>query len=610
MRQIFRGWRSARTWAATDQSKVAVITYYPLSSKYFTTGAIKILKRFWRSVNNNVPKEVRKPFGNVEARDPISLGRSRSLCALNTNATQFSNSPFAGIREVAHQLFVNNVLRRVSSSQNSELRRRTVRQLFGGNSAPFFALVGVSLASGSGIITKEDEIECVCSEVRQTARKTRDHLSNGSLNDLEKATTTWTLKDFDIGPAIAKGCSAVVYSAKCLVEGFQTIGQQHQAIDQNEQEFPLALKMMFNFHAESNAPTILKAMQKELLVAQNIQDSIEDESIIKKNETVIGPHPNIVKVYTAFIDKVPSISDSMELYPDALPSRINPNGYGRNMSMFLVMKRYKTNLQTYLQQNEMLSWRSSLITFTQILEGLVHLSRYKIAHRDLKTDNILLEYSEDERDNPMAVISDFGCSWYNPQYGFLCPYLTSDVDKGGNAALMAPEVANATPGIFSFINYSKADVWAAGAIAYELFGFKNPFYHTMDRKGLDSRRYRMSDLPALTSRVPKVIDTLVKHMLIRNPAKRLSAEEAATICQLILWAPKSWTCDTYGGVPKSQDILQWLLAMTTKTLYECRYSNKPSAHLEYQLVATFLSRSTVEIIKKSLNWIQVNASEA
>ena len=38
-------------------------------------------------------------------------------------------------------------------------------QLCLGNSAPFLALVGVSLASGSGLITKEDELECVCREV-------------------------------------------------------------------------------------------------------------------------------------------------------------------------------------------------------------------------------------------------------------------------------------------------------------------------------------------------------------------------------------------------------------------------------------------------------------
>jgi hypothetical protein len=39
-------------------------------------------------------------------------------------------------------------------------------QLVLGNSVPFLALVGVSLASGSGLITKEDELECVVREVK------------------------------------------------------------------------------------------------------------------------------------------------------------------------------------------------------------------------------------------------------------------------------------------------------------------------------------------------------------------------------------------------------------------------------------------------------------
>ena len=262
MRQFFRGWRSARSWAATDQRRVDIFRYYPFSTNYFTSKAVKIFKRFWKIVDTTHPQvqkdpKVRKPFfKNVEARDQARLGRSRSLCALNStttgpNASQFASKPFASIREVAHQLFVNNVLRRVSNSQTQELRRRTVRQLFGGNSAPFFALVGVSLASGTGIITKEDEIECVCKEVRQTARKTRDHLSNVKEDiGTEEPKTTWTLNDFAIGPAIAKGCSAVVYSAKCLADGFQTIGGNPQSTPQNE-DYPLALKMMFNFHAES-----------------------------------------------------------------------------------------------------------------------------------------------------------------------------------------------------------------------------------------------------------------------------------------------------------------------------------------------------------------------
>ena len=97
---------------------------------------------------------------------------------------------------------------------------------------------------------------------------------------------------------------------------------------------------MFNFHAESNAQVIFKAMKKEIIVADQIACPGLDQDIPK-----IGPHPNIVKMHLAFSDYVPHLSDSMELYPSALPSRINPNGYGRNMSLFMVMKRYQCNLQ-------------------------------------------------------------------------------------------------------------------------------------------------------------------------------------------------------------------------------------------------------------------------
>merc|ERR1711944_17099 len=83
----------------------------------------------------------------------------------------------------------------------------------------------------------------------------------------------------------------------------------------------------------------------------------------------------------------------------------------------------------------------------------------------------------------------------------------------------------------------------------------------------------------LVLKIPSILDVLIKSMLLKNPDKRLSAEEAATICQIILWAPKSWTADTSSAPPSSQDILQWLLAMTTKSIYECRFFNKPLAHL-------------------------------
>ena len=125
-------------------------------------------------------------------------------------------------------------------------------------------------------------------------------------------------------------------------------------------------------------------------------------------------------------------------------------------------------------------------------------------------------------------------------------------------------------------------------------------------------------------------------MLEKNPSKRLSAKQVANICQLILWAPSSWTNITNQRSKKSSifskkynrsqsksdsvleeksthDILQWLLTLTTKIIYEARFpkpfnkkdSNERSNY-EYQLVATFLSRIQMDEIKSALNWIQRN----
>lgn len=84
---------------------------------------------------------------------------------------------------------------------------------------------------------------------------------------------------------------------------------------------------------------------------------------------------------------------------------------------------------------------------------------------------------------------------------------------------MAPEIISKEPGTFSVINYSKSDLWAAGTIAYELFGINNPFYE--DKKGskLCSIDYNECDLPPLPNEVPEIIKALVYGMLVRDPRK-------------------------------------------------------------------------------------------
>ena len=278
------------------------------------------------------------------------------------------------------------------------------------------------------------------------------------------------------------------------------------------------------------------------------------------------------------------------------------------MSLFLVMKRYDTSLAEYLAENNegRIGWRTSLMILTQLLEGVAHLVACGIAHRDLKTDNLLLDLHAAGSDFPALVITDFGCCWADSGHGLKMPYHSHDANRGGNAALMAPEVVTATPGPFTKINYAKADAWAAGAIGYEVFGDPNPFYSTRDHRGLSNRTYKSKYLPMLSNEeVPTLVSELLRDLLRRDPGNRVSAELAATVCQLLLWAPGSWTKSSKSGgkKPNSQEILQWSLTITTKVLCESRFSNAGKALREYQLVATFLARLSVRKVKEALNWI-------
>ncbi|GLH13594.1 RAC serine/threonine-protein kinase [Gryllus bimaculatus] len=530
----------------------------------------------------------------------------------------------------ARQLFVDTVLKRVTNSLAADLRRRAAKRLLFGDSAPFFALVGVSLASGTGILTKDDELEGICWEIREAVSKLQWNVEVDAGTDYFSEKENIGLDFFEIGPAIAKGCSAVVYAAR------KKCDSEHGIIARTDLDistYPFAIKMMFNYDAESNATSILRAMYRETVPARwhyTNEELNSWEQSLSDRKLPLPPHPNVVEMHCVFADRVPEIPGSFAMYPDALPPRINPSGYGRNMSLFLVMKRYDCSLQQYVQSRK-LNFRTTTLLLAQLLEAVAHMNRHGIAHRDLKSDNILLNLSEGEA-YPLLVITDFGCCLSDRVHGLRLPYNSPDTDKGGNAALMAPEVACAEAGPFSYLNYSKSDAWAVGAIAYEIFGEKNPFYSVShDKPLLRNTTYNDEDLPPLPDSIPSVLTNLVAGLLIRNTSKRLSAEMAATICQLFLWAPSAWLRSS-PDLPTTNEVLQWLLCLTTKVLCEGRLFNKLSAEEvphsaslapkseatlsstslassgrralpEYQLISSFLIRVKLRQVREALNWI-------
>lgn len=304
------------------------------------------------------------------------------------------------------------------------------------------------------------------------------------------------------------------------------------------------------------------------------------------------------------------------------------------------------SLKEYLQKHEP-SIRSSLILFTQLLEAVLHIHQYNIVHRDLKTDNILLNLEEGYA-HPHLVLTDFGCCLAERE-SMSVPFPSREADpRQGNAQHMPPEVKGAIPGLLRSVSFASSDLWATGVLAYEIFGAENPFAQSggmskrSKNKGLDSVSYKESQLPRLPKDVPVVIKHLVHDLLRRNPKHRPSPTVAATLCHLVLWGPSKWLNRHSLTLPSSKEIMEWLLCLTTKVLCEAGISRHPveeisgeglrrrsvrwskrgaalgnrplsqrgmggnthraGGQLEYELVSTFLTRVRFTDIVQAIKW--------
>lgn len=429
---------------------------------------------------------------------------------------------------------------------------------------------------------------------------------------LKPLVSGYKLEDYIIGNQIGKGSNAAVYEAAApfapQAESHGTLVQLREDEEEREtprsltccslRKFPLAIKMMWNFGAGSSSEAILKSMSQELVPVGPLALRKEMEQLTLDGHfgdlpKRLSPHPNVIRVHRAFTADVPLLPGAHEEYPDVLPSRLNPAGLGNNRTLFLVMKNYPCTLRQYLEVTSP-SRRQGALMVLQLLEAVDHLCRQGVAHRDLKSDNVLLEFDFDGC--PRLVITDFGCCLAQSDASLQLPFNSMWVCRGGNASLMAPEVSTAVPGCGVVIDYSKSDAWAVGAISYEIFGQQNPFYRG---SGLESRSYQEKQLPPLPSSAPADVQLVIRLLLRRNPNKRPSARVAANMLHLSLWGRKALANQDSVGMKKLAD---WLLCQSAVVLL--KGCSGPSGNtVEAELQRSFLGNLDLEELRTAVGFL-------
>ncbi|XP_030742787.1 death-associated protein kinase 2 isoform X1 [Echinops telfairi] len=166
----------------------------------------------------------------------------------------------------------------------------------------------------------------------------------------------------------------------------------------------------------------------------------------------------------------------------------------------------------FLAQKESLSEEEATSFIKQILEGVHYLHTKKIAHFDLKPENIML--LDKNIPIPHIKLIDFG--------------LAHEIEDGvefknifGTPEFVAPEIVNYEPlGL-------EADMWSIGVITYILLSGASPFLG-------DTKQETLANITAVSydfdeeffSQTSELAKDFIRKLLVKETRKRLTIQEA------------------------------------------------------------------------------------
>ncbi|XP_063070064.1 serine/threonine-protein kinase SIK1 [Engraulis encrasicolus] len=226
-------------------------------------------------------------------------------------------------------------------------------------------------------------------------------------------------------------------------------------------------------HKVTKTQVAIKIIDKTRLNSSNLEKIYREVQIMK-----LLNHPHIIKLY-----QVMETKDMLYIVTE----------YAKNGEMF-----------DYLTTNGRLSEDEARKKFWQILTAVDYCHRHHIVHRDLKTENLLLDA------NMNIKLADFGFgNFYN---------------AGEPLSTWCGSPPYAAPEVFEGKEYEgpQLDIWSLGVVLYVLVCGSLPF----DGASLPALRQRVTEgrfrIPYFMS---QDCENLIRKMLVVDPAKRISVAQ-------------------------------------------------------------------------------------
>jgi len=254
---------------------------------------------------------------------------------------------------------------------------------------------------------------------------------------------------------------------------------------------------------QGQGPFVCKTVRKQSLETAGDAQALAAEVKLLRE---LGTHPTLLALVEAFEDEdgvhmVMEGAEGGELFQSVLQ-----NGHYSEASAARAMKG--------------------------VLEAVAFLHAKHIVHRDLKAENFVLEAvkkkQEAGRKMPKASKKLFSTVRLI-DFGLATKFDPSKAEAqdefslvGGSLYYCAPEVLRGKYG-------HKCDMWSVGVIMYTLLAGKPPFNGKRPSWIVDEVMYKDVDRLLRTDPLDRVSESgrdLLRQLLVRDPTKRLSAEEA------------------------------------------------------------------------------------